>query len=88
MRAAGLLGEWGDYPRRRVEADFRQVLRFEDEIETRILAERVGSTSITYVWTISKDGEAFIEGRHTVVHVGIDGRPAPLPEKVRSALSP
>jgi acyl-CoA thioesterase FadM len=88
MRAAGLLDGWGDYPRRRVEAEFRRVLRFEDEIETRILAERVGTSSITYVWTIAKEGETFIEGRHTVVHVGIDGRPVPLPEKVRSALSP
>jgi YbgC/YbaW family acyl-CoA thioester hydrolase len=87
MRSRGLLERWGHYPRKHVEAEFHKVLRFEDEIEVRIRIERVGRTSIRYAWEIAKDGEAYIDGRHTVVHVDEEGRPAPLPDAVRAALS-
>ena len=87
IRRLGLLNGWGDYPRRRVEADYRRVLRFEDEVEIRLRVEHVGTTSIGYAWEIAKDGTAYVEGRHTVVHVGPDGRPEPLPNRVREALS-
>jgi YbgC/YbaW family acyl-CoA thioester hydrolase len=86
-RKLGLLGGWGSFPRRRVEADYLKVLVFEDEIEVRLRVEKVGRTSVTYVWTISKGGEPCVEGRHTVVHVDKTGRPAPLPEQARAALS-
>jgi YbgC/YbaW family acyl-CoA thioester hydrolase len=87
LRRIGLLECWGDYPRRKVEAEFLRVLRFEDEIETRLRVERVGTTSVTYAWEIRKDGEPFVVGRHTVVHVDAAGRPEPLPDFVRGALS-
>ena len=87
MRGLGLIDGWGTYPRRRIEADFHKVLRFEDEIEVRLRVDGVGTTSITYAWTISKDGEAYVEGRHTVVHVDEEGRPEPLPDRVRAAIS-
>ena len=86
MRRLGLLERWGDYPRRHVEAEFVKVLRFEDEIEVRIRVERVGRSSITYAWTIAKDGEAHVKGRHTVVHVDEEGRPAPLGDALRALL--
>src|SRR6266498_3159839 len=35
-RSLGLLQEWGDLPRRAVEAEYLQVLRFEDEIEVEL----------------------------------------------------
>jgi YbgC/YbaW family acyl-CoA thioester hydrolase len=87
MRRLGMLERWGDYPRRHVEAEFFQVLRFEDEFEVRLRVEAVGRTSITYAWTIERDGELYISGRHTVVNVGRDGRPQPLADEVRAALS-
>jgi YbgC/YbaW family acyl-CoA thioester hydrolase len=86
MRSLLSLDEWGSYPRKQVEAEFHKVLTFDDEIEVRLRVERLGRTSITYTWTISKDGEPCIDGRHTVVHVDADGRPAPLPDRVRAAL--
>ena len=49
-RKLGLVEGWGDYPRRRVEAEFLKVLRFEDEIEVRITPERLGETSITWAF--------------------------------------
>lgn len=87
LRRLGLLEDWGDYPRRHAEAEFHRVLRFEDEIEVRLRVKRVGRTSITYSWMISKDGEPFVTGSHTVVSVDRDGRPRPLPDDVRAALS-
>jgi acyl-CoA thioester hydrolase len=87
MRRLGLLDStWDDYPRRKVEAEYLKVLRFEDEIEIRLRVENVGRTSVTYAWAITKDGETHIKGRHTVVHVDGEGQPEPLAERVRAAL--
>ncbi len=86
-RRLGILADWPDYPRRRVEVDFRSVLVFEDEIEVRIHPERLGRTSITWAWRILRGGETCIDGRHTVVHVDAAGRAAPLPPDVRAALA-
>ena len=87
MRRVGLLSaEWGDFPRRKVEAEYLKVLRFDDEIGIRLRVEKVGRTSVTYVWTIAKDGEAHIKGRHTVVHVDAEGRPEPLADGLRAIL--
>jgi acyl-CoA thioesterase FadM len=77
----------GDLPRRHVEADYLRVLVFDDEIELRLHVARVGTTSITYEWTALHRGEAAIEGRHTVVHVDGDGRPAPIDDVLRGPLS-
>ena len=87
MRRLGLLDEWSDYPRRRVEADYLKVLVFEDDVDVRLRVDRVGRTSITYVWEIRRGDELCVEGRHTVVHVDGEGRPAELPDAVRAALS-
>jgi acyl-CoA thioester hydrolase len=87
-RRLGLLEGWADYPRRRVEAEYRAVLQFEEELAVRIRAERVGRTSITWAWEIRRRNEVCVEGRHTVVHVDPAGRPAPLPDVVRERLSP
>ena len=41
-RKLGILEGWSDYPRKRAEAEFHQVLRFEDEIDVRVTPERLG----------------------------------------------
>ena len=87
MRRLGLLERWGDYPRKHVEAEFQRVLRFEDPIDVRLRVERLGRTSITYAWTIERDGEVCVSGRHTVVSVDREGQPSELPDPVRAALS-
>jgi len=81
-----LLDEWADYPRRAVEAEYLAVLRFDDEFELELVVDRVGTSSITYAWEISRGDELCIRGRHTAVHVDSGGRPAPLPPRVRNAL--
>jgi acyl-CoA thioester hydrolase len=87
MRELGLVDRLVDYPRRRVEADFREVLRFEDAVAVAIRPEQIGTTSITWAWEIIRGAEVCVEGRHTVVHVDSDGRPAPLPQDVRQRLA-
>jgi acyl-CoA thioester hydrolase len=87
MRGLGLPRErWGSFPRRKVEAEYLQVLRFDDEIEVRLRVDNVGRTSVTYAWTIAKGGEPHIKGRHTVVHVDAEGRPEPIDDVLRAAL--
>jgi acyl-CoA thioester hydrolase len=86
-RSLGLLEDWGDLPRRAVEAEYLQVLRFEDEIEVELAPERIGRTSVTYAWEIRRGGEVCVRGRHTAVHVDADGQPAPLSDAMRRALS-
>ena len=85
-RRLGLLDDWADYPRRRIEADYRAVLRFEDELEVRIRPDRIGRTSISWAWEILRDGVVCVDGRHTVVHVDDAGRPASLPPIVSERL--
>jgi acyl-CoA thioester hydrolase len=86
MRRLVSLEGWASFPRRHVEAEYLKVLVFEDEIEVRLRVERVGSTSLTYAWEIVKDGEIYVRGHHTVVHVDDAGSPAELPKSVRAAL--
>jgi YbgC/YbaW family acyl-CoA thioester hydrolase len=86
-RKLGLLEEWGSYPRRKVEAEFLQVLVFEDEIEVRLRPERLGETSITWAFEITRGGEVCVRGTLVVVHVDADGRPVPLTERERAALA-
>jgi acyl-CoA thioester hydrolase len=86
-RKLGLLADWGDYPRRHVEADYLAVLAFEDEFDVHIRPQRLGETSITWSWEIERAGEICVSGRHTVVHVDHGGRPSPLPSSVREGLA-
>lgn len=87
LRRLGFIDDrWGDYPRRKVEAEYLKVLRFEDEIEVRLRVDKVGRTSITYAWSICKDGEVYVKGRHTVVHVNAEGLPEALDDHVRTTL--
>jgi len=87
MRRLGLANaDWGNFPRRKVEAEYLKVLRFDDEIEVRLRVDNVGRTSVTYAWTIARDGEPHIKGRHTVVHVNAEGQPEPLSDALRALL--
>ena len=87
LRSLGLLDDWADYPRRKVEAEYLAVLHFEDAFELELAPERVGATSITYGWEVRRDGDVCVRGRHTAVHVDADGRPAPLSDEARRALA-
>jgi YbgC/YbaW family acyl-CoA thioester hydrolase len=87
-RKLGLLEEGrADYPRRRVEAEYLRVLVFEDEVDIRIRVDRVGHTSIRFVWEGVHDGEIAITGAFTIVRVDENGRPTPIGDHERALLT-
>jgi acyl-CoA thioester hydrolase len=86
-RKVGLLDRVPHLPRRHVEADFHRVLVFDDEIEVTLSVASVGTTSLSFEWQITRDGELAIDGRHTVVNVDEDGRPQRLDDAFRAALA-
>ncbi len=86
-RKLGLTEYVPHLPRRHVEADFRRVLVFDDEIDVTLSVARLGTTSIAYEWQITRDGELAVEGSHTVVHVDEHGHAQPLDDELRAALA-
>ncbi|HTS99108.1 MAG TPA: thioesterase family protein [Streptosporangiaceae bacterium] len=85
LRRLGLAppGTVGGFPRRHVEATYHRPLRFGDEFDLVLTAERIGRTSVTYAWRAVRDGQACVEGRTVVVHVDRDATPVPLPRALR-----
>lgn len=75
------------FPRARIEVNYHGALRFGDEIEVVLTAERIGRTSFTYSWQIEHQEQVRIAGRTVVVHVDDTGRPSALPEALRDALA-
>lgn len=76
-------------PRVHVECDFSSVLEFDDLMDIAVSVERVGNSSFTLAFDVSVAGRAAARGK--IVIVSVDprtGRAIPLPEKLRSALSP
>jgi acyl-CoA thioester hydrolase len=86
-RRLGLLENGrGDYPRRRVEAEYLRVLAFDDEVEVTIRVESVGRTSIRFTWEVIHDAEVAVSGGHTIVRVDPQGRPVPIDDRTRELL--
>jgi YbgC/YbaW family acyl-CoA thioester hydrolase len=77
----------GSCPRRAAQVTFHCALEFDDPVEVQLSVEKLGRTSMTFSWLILRGAEVCIEGRHTVVHVEGDGRPAPWPDELRTALA-
>jgi acyl-CoA thioester hydrolase len=78
-----LAGNEDGFPRRHVEATYHRPLRFADEFDLVLSAERVGRTSVTYAWQAIRDGQVCVEGRTVTVHIDCHGTPTPLPEELR-----
>lgn len=84
----GEIGEY-DFPRKHVDAVFHRVLPLDAEFVMRVTIGKLGNSSIRYDYRIFSDEECTqlaLEGSMTVVVVK-DGKPAPIPEKLRAALS-
>jgi acyl-CoA thioester hydrolase len=87
FRKLGLLdGGVGRWPRRHVEAEYLQALAFDQDVEVCLDVASVGTSSVTFEWRISREGEVAVEGRHTVVQVDDYGQPLPLYADAREAL--
>jgi YbgC/YbaW family acyl-CoA thioester hydrolase len=77
---------YGWLPRAHVTLDYHRPLRFWDPVDVRIEVSDVGQTSVTYVFSIRKDGEACADGTVVAVLIDEEGRPRPWPEEHRRLL--
>src|SRR5262247_3107737 len=77
------------FPRKSVEAVFHRVLPLDAPFVMRVTVGKLGNTSIRYDYHIFADEARTLlalEGSMTVVAVK-DGKPAPIPDNMRKALS-
>ncbi len=92
LRSVGLNifnGSGYDFPRKHVEATFHRVLPLDAPFVLRVTVGKLGHTSIRYDYQVFADEactQLALDGTMTVVVVK-DGRPAPIPEAMRQALS-
>lgn len=75
------------FPRVEVKATFHFPLYADDEIAVHIRPERIGNTSLTFVFEVLKEEICHISGKISSVFIGKDGKPIPIPEHIRQALS-
>jgi acyl-CoA thioesterase FadM len=88
LRAAGVLDEvYDDLPRVAVEARYAAPMGFDDLVVLQLSVTRLGSSSATYAFEVTRDGSVCVTGSATVVFVR-DGRAAPMPGALRAALEP
>jgi 4-hydroxybenzoyl-CoA thioesterase/acyl-CoA thioester hydrolase len=94
-RAAGLSVAAGDlhWPRVSAACDYKQPLRFEDEIDVAVRAA-FGRRRMQYAFTVLRAGTAICSGAMTSVCARLDGSalkpidiPADVVERLRRALS-
>lgn len=76
-----------DFPRARVECNFRRVLLLDSPFRLRLTVGKLGRTSIQYDFQVfDGEDEVALEGSMVVVVVQ-HGKPAEIPASLRDALS-
>ena len=87
-------GQTISWPRVRAECNYRNAIRFEEEIDIEIRVQRIGTKSVTYAFQFSRDGAPVADGITTVVCCNYDHQLAakpesvPIPQAVIEKLSP
>lgn len=76
------------FPRRAVSATFERPFVDGDEYVVELRVEKLGTSSISYIWRILGGDAVAVTGAHTVVHLDESGRPAPVPANLRAVLEP
>ncbi len=74
-------------PRRAIQISFNRPLVSGDAYLVKLWVERIGHSSMSFGWHIMLGADIAVEGSHSLVYVGTDGRPASLPDHVRIAMS-
>jgi acyl-CoA thioester hydrolase len=77
----------GGWPRVHVSCDYKQPLLFGDEIEVQLSIERLGASSVHWIFEVWKGSGLCALGKMTTVRVDGQGRPALIDEVTRNALS-
>ena len=67
-RQLGVIAEtFGATPRVHLEYDFILPLVFDDEVEVRLVVQKMGESSVDYQITVDRDGERAVVGRMVAV---------------------
>jgi len=71
-----------------MEFDFERPVTEMTEVSVRVRTTDVGESSYTLAYEIGQDGDRIAVGETVQVTVDDDGRPTPLPDDWRDALTP
>ncbi len=77
------------HPTVHLEVDFRRPLRYGDHIEVEVGIEKIGRTSVTWRYTVYRQGETELvaEGQVVTVNLNLETfRKTELPERLRERL--
>lgn len=77
---------FGFTPRVRLEIDFRQPVRFGDDVTTTLTAARIGRTSMDYDFVLEGPRGLVAEGKLVTVLIDGEGAPREVPDDLRRAL--
>lgn len=69
---------------------YHSAIAYPDAIEVGLRVDKLGNSSVTYGIAIFRQGERDCVANGEFIHVFVDrktGKPSPIPERVRSALS-
>jgi acyl-CoA thioesterase FadM len=75
-------------PRIYLEVSYREPARFEDEVTVALAIDRLGESSLHFLFQISRESIVCAEGRYGVCYLGPDGKPAPIPGDICRILLP
>jgi acyl-CoA thioester hydrolase len=76
-------------PRVAYQAEYLDRLFYQDSVEVTLTVNKIGRTSLTYVFEVRRtdDDTLAARGSYTVVHIGeLQGRGAPWPADLRTQL--
>ncbi|HJV04558.1 MAG TPA: thioesterase family protein [Actinomycetota bacterium] len=77
---------YGWLPRRHVTIEYYKPLRFWDQVEVTVEVAEVGTTSVTYTFRITRNGQVHADGRVVAVHIDDRGKADPWSDRLRSLL--
>ena len=87
-RRLGIIDQtFGVTPRRRIEAEFHSVVRFDEVVTVRFGVAAVGRTSATYEVTLSVGDRLVATATIVVVFIDDNGRPRPWTAELIDVLS-
>lgn len=88
LERLGLLDDvYSRLPRVHVEADFHRSLEFRDLVDATISIAGVGDSSLTYAFTIDRDGDRCVTMTVVTALVDAEGRKRSWPEGHRKLLT-
>ena len=70
-----------------MDAIFASTSTVEDVLDMDVICERVGSSSVVLVYTLTREDQEVFRGVARYVNVDESGTPTPIPDALRTALA-